>query len=80
MQISLQVCPGWVRTQMGGPSAHRSPEQGWYCTASHLYLSFSLHTHISGADTVVYLALLPPATKEPNGLFLRDRQPCSWKS
>lgn len=22
------VCPGWVRTDMGGPNAHRSPEQG----------------------------------------------------
>ena len=22
------MCPGWVRTDMGGPNAHRSPEQG----------------------------------------------------
>lgn len=22
------ICPGWVRTDMGGPNAHRSPEEG----------------------------------------------------
>ena len=31
-----------------------------------------------GADTVVYLALLPPGTVEPNGEFLRDRQLKNW--
>lgn len=54
------VCPGWVRTRMGGPSAHKSIEQG--------------------ADTPVYLALLPPSTEEPNGQFLRDRILRSWTS
>jgi carbonyl reductase 1 len=54
------VCPGWVRTRMGGPTAHRSIEQG--------------------ADTPVYLSLLPHGTQEPHGLFLRDRLPVSWRS
>lgn len=26
--IANSVCPGWVATDMGGPSAPRSPEQG----------------------------------------------------
>ena len=26
--VCLQVCPGWVRTRMGGASAHKSVEQG----------------------------------------------------
>ena len=24
----VKVDPGWVKTQMGGPHAHKSPEQG----------------------------------------------------
>lgn len=46
-------CPGWVRTDMGGPNARLSPDQG--------------------AETPVYLALLPP--KSPSGKFWsRQRQ------
>ena len=46
-------CPGWVRTDMGGPNARLSPDQG--------------------AETPVYLALLPPGS--PNGKFWsRQRQ------
>ena len=46
-------CPGWVRTDMGGPSAVLSPDQG--------------------AETPVYLALLPPGS--PSGKFWsRQRQ------
>jgi NAD(P)-dependent dehydrogenase (short-subunit alcohol dehydrogenase family) len=38
------MCPGWVRTDMGGTSATRSPEQGadtaiWLATAADLSLS-----------------------------------------
>jgi NAD(P)-dependent dehydrogenase (short-subunit alcohol dehydrogenase family) len=50
------VCPGWVRTRMGGPSADLSVEQG--------------------ADTIVWLATLPP--NGPHGRFFRRRKPISW--
>jgi NAD(P)-dependent dehydrogenase (short-subunit alcohol dehydrogenase family) len=50
------VCPGWVRTDMGGAGAPRSPEQA--------------------ADTIVWLATLPP--DGPNGGFFRDRRPIPW--
>jgi carbonyl reductase 1 len=50
------VCPGWVRTGMGGPHAPRSAEEG--------------------ADTAVWLALLPEGG--PQGGFFRDRRPAAW--
>lgn len=50
------MCPGWVRTDMGGPDATRSPEEG--------------------ADTAIWLALLPD--DGPSGKFFRDRQEFPW--
>jgi NAD(P)-dependent dehydrogenase (short-subunit alcohol dehydrogenase family) len=50
------ACPGWVRTNMGGPDAPRSVAEG--------------------ADTPVWLALLPE--DGPTGGFFRDRQPIPW--
>jgi NAD(P)-dependent dehydrogenase (short-subunit alcohol dehydrogenase family) len=50
------MCPGWVRTDMGGPDAARSVEEG--------------------ADTAVWLALLPE--RGPTGGFFRDRKPIDW--
>jgi len=50
------VCPGWVRTDMGGPAAPRSISKG--------------------ADTPVWLALLPDGG--PSGRFFRDRRPIPW--
>lgn len=50
------ACPGWVRTDMGGPNASRSVEEG--------------------ADTPVWLALLPE--DGPTGGFFRDRRPIPW--
>jgi NAD(P)-dependent dehydrogenase (short-subunit alcohol dehydrogenase family) len=50
------LCPGRVRTDMGGPDADRTPEQG--------------------ADTVVWLAMLPD--DGPTGGFFRDRAPIAW--
>jgi NAD(P)-dependent dehydrogenase (short-subunit alcohol dehydrogenase family) len=50
------MCPGWVRTEMGGQAAPRSVEQG--------------------ADTAVWLALLPEGG--PQGGFFRDRKPIDW--
>jgi NAD(P)-dependent dehydrogenase (short-subunit alcohol dehydrogenase family) len=50
------MCPGWVRTDMGGPGAPRSVEQG--------------------ADTAVWLALLPD--DGPQGGYFRDRRPIDW--
>ena len=50
------VCPGWVRTDMGGPNATRDLREG--------------------ADTIVWLALLPDDA--PSGGFFRDRQSIPW--
>ena len=50
------MCPGWVRSDMGGPNAPRSVEEG--------------------ADTAVWLALLPD--DGPQGGYFRDRQPIDW--
>ncbi|XP_068401867.1 carbonyl reductase [NADPH] 1-like [Eschrichtius robustus] len=45
-------CPGWVRTDMAGPRATKSPEEG--------------------AETPVYLALLPSDAEGPHGDLVRD--------
>ena len=50
------MCPGWVRTDMGGASAPRTVEQG--------------------ADTAVWLAMLPD--NGHTGGFFRDRKPIPW--
>ena len=50
------MCPGWVKTDMGGPNATREVEEG--------------------ADTAVWLALLPDGG--PSGKFFRDRQEIPW--
>lgn len=50
------VCPGWVRTKMGGPGAYRTVEDG--------------------ADTAVWLAMLPDSG--PSGRFFRDRREIEW--
>uniref|UniRef100_A0A672HYY7 Carbonyl reductase 1 n=1 Tax=Salarias fasciatus TaxID=181472 RepID=A0A672HYY7_SALFA len=51
-------CPGWVRTDMAGPKAPKSPEEG--------------------ADTPVYLALLPAGATQPHGKFVSDKQVQTW--
>ena len=50
------MCPGWVRTDMGGSNAPRTVEQG--------------------ADTAVWLAMLPD--DGPSGEFFLDRKPIPW--
>lgn len=50
------MCPGWVKTDMGGENAPRTTRQG--------------------ADTAVWLALLP--NDGPTGLFFRDREEVEW--
>lgn len=50
------VCPGWVRTDMGGPEADLTPAEG--------------------ADTIVWLATLPP--EGPTGGFFRERKTIEW--
>ena len=50
------VCPGWVKTDMGGPNANRTIQQG--------------------ADTAVWLALLPD--NGPTGKFFRNREVIQW--
>lgn len=55
--VLVNAChPGWVRTEMGGEGASRTPEEG--------------------ADTAVWLALLPEGG--PTGGFFRDHQPMPW--
>lgn len=51
-------CPGWVRTDMAGPKATKSPEEG--------------------AETPVYLALLPPEAKGPHGQFVSEKKVQQW--
>ncbi|KAM3678191.1 carbonyl reductase [NADPH] 1 isoform 1-T2 [Ammospiza maritima maritima] len=51
-------CPGWVRTDMAGPKAPKSPEEG--------------------AETPVYLALLPSSADAPHGQFVSDKTVKPW--
>uniref|UniRef100_UPI00202188ED carbonyl reductase [NADPH] 1 isoform X2 n=1 Tax=Myodes glareolus TaxID=447135 RepID=UPI00202188ED len=51
-------CPGWVRTDMAGPKAPKSPEEG--------------------AETPLYLALLPPDAEGPHGQFVQEKQVEQW--
>ncbi|XP_006172188.2 carbonyl reductase [NADPH] 1 [Tupaia chinensis] len=51
-------CPGWVRTDMAGPKATKSPEEG--------------------AETPVYLALLPPNADGPHGQFVSEKKVEPW--
>ncbi|XP_012687784.2 carbonyl reductase [NADPH] 1-like [Clupea harengus] len=51
-------CPGWVRTDMAGPKAMKSPEEG--------------------AETPVYLALLPAGATEPHGQLVWDKVVHEW--
>ncbi|XP_064503187.1 carbonyl reductase [NADPH] 1-like [Pseudopipra pipra] len=51
-------CPGWVRTDMAGPQATKSPEEG--------------------AETPVYLALLPSDADAPHGQFVSDKTVRPW--
>ncbi|KAJ7320562.1 hypothetical protein JRQ81_020073 [Phrynocephalus forsythii] len=51
-------CPGWVRTDMAGPKAPKSPEEG--------------------AETPVYLALLPSGADGPHGQFVSDKTVQPW--
>uniref|UniRef100_A0AC11BSW7 Uncharacterized protein n=1 Tax=Ovis aries TaxID=9940 RepID=A0AC11BSW7_SHEEP len=51
-------CPGWVRTDMAGPKAPKSPEEG--------------------AETPVYLALLPSDAEGPHGEFVSEKKVVQW--
>ncbi|XP_035959878.2 carbonyl reductase [NADPH] 1 isoform X1 [Halichoerus grypus] len=51
-------CPGWVRTDMAGPKASKSPEEG--------------------AETPVYLALLPSDADRPHGEFVMEKKVEQW--
>ncbi|KAM9253174.1 carbonyl reductase [NADPH] 1-like [Dugong dugon] len=51
-------CPGWVRTDMTGPNATKSPEEG--------------------AETPVYLALLPSDAEGPHGQFVSEKRVRQW--
>ncbi|XP_043078071.1 carbonyl reductase 1-like [Puntigrus tetrazona] len=51
-------CPGWVRTDMAGSNASKSPEEG--------------------AETPVYLAMLPEGAKEPHGQLVWDKTVQEW--
>ncbi|XP_006104247.1 carbonyl reductase [NADPH] 1 [Myotis lucifugus] len=51
-------CPGWVRTDMAGPKATKSPEEG--------------------AETPVFLALLPSDADGPHGQFVMEKKVEPW--
>jgi len=60
--ILLNICcPGWVRTDLGGPAG-----SGMMSKASK--------SPDQGADTPVYLALLPKGQSEPHGKFFEERK------
>lgn len=52
-------CPGWVRTDMAGSNATKSPEEG--------------------AETPVYLTMLPEGAKEPHGQLVWDKTVQEWQ-
>ncbi|XP_030058068.1 carbonyl reductase [NADPH] 1 [Microcaecilia unicolor] len=51
-------CPGWVMTDMAGPSALKTPDEG--------------------AETPVYLALLPLDADGPHGQLVKDKKVEKW--
>ena len=51
-------CPGWVKTDMAGPKATKTPDEG--------------------AETPVYLAMLPIGETEPHGQLLWDKTVQPW--
>ncbi|XP_063303483.1 carbonyl reductase [NADPH] 1-like [Pelobates fuscus] len=51
-------CPGWVRTDMAGPNAPKSSDEG--------------------AETPVYLALLPPDATAPHGELVCEKKVVKW--
>lgn len=51
-------CPGWVRTDMAGSKAPKSPAEG--------------------AETPVFLALLPAGASAPHGKFVSDKAVQAW--
>ena len=53
-------CPGWVRTDMAEPNA----PPGWALSPEQ------------GAETPVYLALLPPGS--PIGKYLKNKAIAKW--
>ncbi|XP_059542396.1 carbonyl reductase [NADPH] 1-like [Myotis daubentonii] len=51
-------CPGWVRTDLTGPQAPKSPEEG--------------------AETPVFLALLPSDAEGPHGQLVTEKKVVKW--
>ncbi|KAM8975325.1 carbonyl reductase [NADPH] 1 isoform 2-T2 [Pelodytes ibericus] len=51
-------CPGWVRTDMAGPNAPKTPDEG--------------------AETPVYLALLPANASSPHGELVSEKKIIKW--
>ncbi|XP_072288161.1 carbonyl reductase [NADPH] 1-like, partial [Pyxicephalus adspersus] len=51
-------CPGWVRTDLAGPNAPKTPDEG--------------------AETPIYLALLPESVDSPNGEFVSEKKVVPW--
>ncbi|XP_078512069.1 carbonyl reductase [NADPH] 1-like [Lissotriton helveticus] len=51
-------CPGWVKTDMAGDKAPKTPDQG--------------------AETPVYLALLPNDAEGPHGQFVIEKKVVKW--
>lgn len=58
------VCPGWVRTRMGGPAAPRSVERG--------------ARSIVWAAELGAVARRPGVAAAPNGAFFRDEKAIDW--
>ena len=74
------MCPGWVRTRMGGQGATRSPDEGadtavWLATLPDD--GPTAPTPVTeGADTAVWLATLEDGG--PTGKFFRNRRQIPW--
>ena len=70
--IMQAIIPNYVQALIRIPGARQNRISIIYIQC-HVYL-------FAGAETPLYLALLPPGTTEPNGEYLYDKAIAKWRS